>query len=96
MPAAWLGGSTGPSATPAAGGTAESANGEGGAGAQPKATKDSIILADFVNHTGDPVFDTTLNQALKIELEQSPVINIVSQQHLEQSVKFLGKPEAPR
>jgi serine/threonine protein kinase/tetratricopeptide (TPR) repeat protein len=82
-----------PVATPAAGGTAERANGEGPAGAAPKATKDSIILADFVNHTGDPVFDTTLNQALKIELEQSPVINIVSEQHLEQSVKFLGKPE---
>jgi eukaryotic-like serine/threonine-protein kinase len=59
----------------------------------PKAAKDSIILADFINHTGDPVFDTTLNQALQIELEQSPVINIVSQQHLAQSVKYLGKPE---
>jgi tetratricopeptide (TPR) repeat protein len=58
-----------------------------------KAAKDSIILADFINHTGDPVFDTTLNQALQIELEQSPVINIVSQQHLAQSVKYLGKPE---
>ena len=52
-----------------------------------------IILADFINHTGDPVFDTTLNQALQIELEQSPVINIVSTQHLAQSVKYLGKPE---
>ena len=58
-----------------------------------RTTKDSIILADFVNHTGDPVFDTTLNQALQIDLEQSPVINIVSQQHLAQSVKYLGKPE---
>jgi serine/threonine protein kinase/Tfp pilus assembly protein PilF len=58
----------------------------------PEATKDSIILADFVNRTGDPVFDTTLNQALQIDLEQSPVINIVSQQHLAQSVKYLGKP----
>jgi eukaryotic-like serine/threonine-protein kinase len=74
-----------PAATPPA---AESA-----AGAAPKAAKDSIILADFINHTGDPVFDTTLNQALQIELEQSPVINIVSQQHLAQSVKYLGKPE---
>ena len=45
-----------------------------------------------MNHTGDPVFDTTLNQALQIDLEQSPVINIVSQQHLAQSVKYLGKP----
>jgi serine/threonine protein kinase/tetratricopeptide (TPR) repeat protein len=59
----------------------------------PRTTKDSLILADFVNHTGDPVFDTTLNQALQIDLEQSPVINIVSPQHLLQSVKYLGKPE---
>ncbi len=74
-----------PGAAPAAGGAAQS-------GAAPLATKDSIILADFVNHTGDPVFDTTLNQALQIDLEQSPVINIVSPQHLAQSVKYLGKP----
>jgi eukaryotic-like serine/threonine-protein kinase len=67
--------------------------GESSAGVAPKAAKDSIILADFINRTGDPVFDTTLNQALQIELEQSPVINIVSQQHLAQSVKYLGKPE---
>src|ERR1700722_17290340 len=67
-------------------------SGEKGASTAPGATKDSIILADFVNHTGDPVFDTTLNQALQIDLEQSPVINIVSQQHLAQSVKYLGKP----
>jgi eukaryotic-like serine/threonine-protein kinase len=72
--------------------TAAPPAGESEAGAAPSATKDSIILADFINHTGDPVFDTTLNQALQIDLEQSPVINIVSQQHLAQSVKYLGKP----
>jgi serine/threonine protein kinase/tetratricopeptide (TPR) repeat protein len=55
--------------------------------------KDSIILANFVNQTGDPVFDTTLNQALRIDLEQSPVLSIVSQEHLRQSVRYLGKPE---
>ncbi|HXP10008.1 MAG TPA: tetratricopeptide repeat protein, partial [Acidobacteriaceae bacterium] len=65
---------------------------ESAGGAAPAATKDSIILADFINRTGDPVFDTTLNQALQIDLEQSPVLNIVSQQHLAQSVKYLGKP----
>ena len=65
---------------------------EQSAAVTPKGTKDSLILADFVNRTGDPVFDTTLNQALQIDLEQSPVINIVSQQHLMQSVKYLGKP----
>ena len=67
--------------------------GESAAGTAASATKDSIILADFINHTGDPVFDTTLNQALQIDLEQSPVINIVSSQHLAQSVKYLGKPD---
>jgi eukaryotic-like serine/threonine-protein kinase len=66
---------------------------ESGADFASNSTKDSLILADFVNHTGDPVFDATLNQALQIDLEQSPVIRIVSQQHLAQSVKFLGKPE---
>jgi serine/threonine protein kinase/Tfp pilus assembly protein PilF len=75
------------------GGVAGTGNAENAAGAAPKATKDSIILADFINRTGDPVFDTTLNQALQIDLEQSPVINIVSQEHLAQSVKYLGKPE---
>jgi serine/threonine protein kinase/tetratricopeptide (TPR) repeat protein len=79
-----------PVAAPAPG-TAESSGESSGTAAGPQ--KDSIILADFVNHTGDPVFDTTLNQALEIELQQSPVINIVSQQHLAQSVKFLGRPE---
>jgi len=71
------------------------AGSEQGAGdtAVPRAPKDSLILANFINHTGDPVFDTTLNQALQIDLEQSPVINIVSQEHLAQSVKYLGKPD---
>ena len=77
-----------PAATTATGGAATAT----GVSA-PKELKDSIILANFVNQTGDPVFDTTLNQALRIDLEQSPVINIVSQEHLRQSVKYLGKPE---
>jgi tetratricopeptide (TPR) repeat protein len=74
-----------PAGAPAAGGST--------AATTAGATKDSIILADFINRTGDPVFDTTLNQALQIQLEQSPVINIVSPQHLAQSVKYLGKPD---
>ncbi len=80
--------------SPANGETAPANSGlESGADLAPNSTKNSLILADFVNHTGDPVFDATLNQALQIDLEQSPVIKIVSQQHLAQSVKFLGKPE---
>jgi len=67
---------------------------QAGGGAKAPVTmgeKDSIILADFVNSTGNPVFDTTLKQALAIQLEQSPTLNIVSQQHLRQSMKYLGK-----
>jgi serine/threonine protein kinase/tetratricopeptide (TPR) repeat protein len=54
-------------------------------------TKNAIIVADFVNNTGDPVFQTTLNQALGVQLGQSPVLDIVSQQHLRQSLQYLGK-----
>ena len=82
-----------PNGKPAPGATVASGAAPTEATPTPKLAKDSIILADFVNKTHDPVFDTTLNQALQIDLEQSPVINIVSQEHLRQSVKYLGKPE---
>ena len=59
--------------------------------AKPGASKDSIIVADFINKTGDPVFDTTLNQALRVQLGQSPVLDIISQQHLRQSLQYLGR-----
>jgi len=55
------------------------------------AAKDSIVVADFINKTGDPVFDSTLNQALRVQLGQSPVLDIISQQHLRQSLQFLGR-----
>jgi tetratricopeptide (TPR) repeat protein len=53
--------------------------------------KDSIILADFDNKSGDPVFDTTLTQAFAILMEQSPVLKLVNQQHIRQSMQYLGK-----
>ena len=59
--------------------------------ATPKTLKDSIIVADFINKTGDPVFDSTLDQALRVQLGQSPVLDIVSQQHLRQSLQYLGR-----
>src|SRR3984957_947922 len=58
---------------------------------KPASSKDSIIVADFINKTGDAVFDTTLNQALRVQLAQSPVLDIISQQHLRQSLQFLGR-----
>jgi len=69
-------------AGPATGATATSA---------AKPLKDAIIVADFINKTGDPVFDTTLNQALRVQLGQSPVLDIVSQQHLRQSLQYLDR-----
>jgi eukaryotic-like serine/threonine-protein kinase len=63
----------------------------GTAAGKAATSKDSIIVADFINKTGDAVFDTTLNQALRVQLAQSPVLDIISQQHLRQSLQFLGR-----
>src|SRR6202046_873702 len=62
-----------------------------GQAGKPATSKDSIIVADFINKTGDPIFDTTLNQALRVHLGQSPVLDIISQQHLRQSLQYLGR-----
>jgi eukaryotic-like serine/threonine-protein kinase len=72
-------------------GPASTAAGPPSAAAKPASVRDSIIVADFINKTGDPVFDTTLNQALRVQLAQSPVLDIISQQHLRQSLQFLGR-----
>ena len=46
----------------------------------PKLTdKDTIVLADFTNTTGDPVFDDTLRQGLAVQLQQSPFLSLVSE-----------------
>jgi len=54
--------------------------------------KDSILLADFVNTTGDPVFDGTLKQALAVQLEQSPYLNIEPDQTVRKALQFMGRP----
>jgi DNA-binding winged helix-turn-helix (wHTH) protein/tetratricopeptide (TPR) repeat protein len=53
--------------------------------------KDSILLADFDNRTGDPVFDETLKQALAIQLEQSPFLNLVSDERVREVLGFMGR-----
>ncbi len=53
-----------------------------------------MLLADFVNKTGDPVFDDALKQALTIELNQSPFLNIVSDRKIEETLKLMGQPAA--
>jgi eukaryotic-like serine/threonine-protein kinase len=53
--------------------------------------KDTIVLADFTNTTGDPVFDGTLRQALSVQLEQSPFLSIVSDQQIQQTLRLMGQ-----
>ena len=57
--------------------------------------KDTIVLADFTNTTGDSVFDGTLRQGLSVQLEQSPFLSIISDQQIQQNLKMMGqKPDA--
>jgi len=62
----------------------------------PKLTdNDTVVLADFTNTTGDPVFDGTLRQGLSVQLEQSPFLSIVSEQQIQQTLQMMGqKPDA--
>ncbi len=53
--------------------------------------KDLLILADFANQTGDPVFDSTLKEALAIQLEQSPLLQLVSDAELHNNLQYLGQ-----
>ena len=54
--------------------------------------KDTIVLSDFDNKTGDPVFDGTLRQGLTVQLEQSPFLSIVSEQTIQQTLRLMGQP----
>jgi hypothetical protein len=58
--------------------------------------KDTIILADFANTTGDSVFDETLKQALAIQLEQSPYLNVLSDQKINATLKLMNRPTNER
>ncbi len=53
--------------------------------------KDRILLADFVNTTGDPVFDGTLKQALAVQLRQSPFLSLIPDQQIRDTLRFMGR-----
>jgi serine/threonine protein kinase/tetratricopeptide (TPR) repeat protein len=58
----------------------------------PKLTdKDTIVLADFANTTGDPVFDDTLKQALAVDLQQSPFLNVLSDEKVGETLKLMNR-----
>ena len=60
--------------------------------AAPLTEKDTIVLADFDNTTGDPVFDDALKQALTVQLAQSPFLNILSERKVEETLRLMGRP----
>ena len=60
-------------------------------GARTLTDKDTILLADFVNTTGDTVFDGTLRQALAVQLGQSPVLNIFPDQGVYETLRYMGR-----
>jgi DNA-binding winged helix-turn-helix (wHTH) protein len=64
--------------------------------AKPLTDKDVVVLADFTNTTGDPVFDGTLRQGLSVQLEQSPFLSILSEGGIQQTLKMMGQPADAR
>ena len=59
--------------------------------AAPLTEKDTVVLADFENATKDPVFDGTLKQALAVDLEQSPFLNILSDRKVGETLRLMGR-----
>ncbi len=58
--------------------------------------KDSILLTEFINTTGDAAFDGTLKQALAVQLEQSPYLNIVPESRIQKALGYMGRPAGER
>jgi len=59
---------------------------------KPLTDKDTIVLADFANSTGDPLFDDTLQTALTVSLRQSPFLNVLSDQKVAATLKLMTRP----
>jgi len=64
--------------------------------AAPITEKDTVVLADFDNKTGDTVFDDALKQALAVQLGQSPFLNILSERRVEETLRLMGRPSTER
>jgi serine/threonine protein kinase/tetratricopeptide (TPR) repeat protein len=60
------------------------------------ANRDTVVIADFVNRTGDTMFDDTLNEALGVQLRQSPFLNVLNEQQQQSTLRLMGRdPMAP-
>ena len=63
---------------------------------QKLSEKDTLVLADFTNTTGEVVFDDTLKQALAIQLEQSPFLNVLPERKVNETLRMMGRPANER
>ncbi len=60
----------------------------------PKLTdRDTIILADFQNTAGDPIFNDTLRQGLEVQLQESPFLSVISDDRIQKTLEMMGKPK---
>jgi hypothetical protein len=57
----------------------------------PLTDKDTVVLADFANSTGDLIFDDTLKEALAYQLEQSPFLSLMSKERIEETLQLMGQ-----
>jgi len=62
----------------------------------PLTEKDTLILADFLNSTGDPGFDDALKYGLRAQLEQSPFLNLLSDQQVSEELRFMARQPGER
>jgi eukaryotic-like serine/threonine-protein kinase len=62
----------------------------------PLTDKDTIVLAEFTNTTGDPVFDDTLRQGLSVQLQQSPFLSLISDQRIRRTLPLMNQPADAR
>jgi DNA-binding winged helix-turn-helix (wHTH) protein/tetratricopeptide (TPR) repeat protein len=58
----------------------------------PLNAKDSVLVADFTNLTGDPVFNNALRQGLEVQLQQSPYLNLISEVRIQHTLRLMGQP----
>ena len=55
------------------------------------AERDAVVIADFANGTGEPVFDDTLKEALEVQLRQSPFLSVLPEQRIQGTLKLMGR-----
>jgi eukaryotic-like serine/threonine-protein kinase len=63
---------------------------------KPLTDKDTIVLSDFTNTTGDAVFDDALKQGLSVQLEQSPFLDLISERKVNETLKMVGRSAGDR